>query len=96
MLRSPGAVMEVQAQPGKRDQGLKNTFTMNAHNDNQNKALNIVAWHAVYLKGLAKSTLESFNISFDTSAVPLALSEPTVRSDFRYSISRGSKETDLP
>lgn len=88
VLRFRDAVVEVQVQPGKGDDGLENTSTTNAQGDDGKDEPKIVAWYPGYLEGPAKSTLESFNISIDTSTIPPAFGAPAIGPDFGYSMSR--------
>ena len=88
VLRFRDAVVEVQVQPGKGDEAPEDTSTTDARRDDGKKEPRIVAWHPGYLEGPAKSILESFNISLDTSTIPSALGAPAIGPDFGYSVSR--------
>ncbi|KAL6713108.1 hypothetical protein ACLMJK_009229 [Lecanora helva] len=48
----------------------------------------IMAWHPKYLEGPAKSTLESYNFSIDSSAIPPAFGGPSIGPNLGYSMSR--------
>ena len=88
VLRFRDAVVEVQVQPGKGDEGPENASVADAQRDDGKREPKIVAWHPGYLEGPAKSILESFNISLDTSTIPPAFGGPAIGPDLGYSMSR--------
>ena len=88
VLRFRDAIVEVQVQPGIGDEGAENTGNAYERHDDGKKEPRIVTWHPGYLEGPAKSTLESFNISLDTSTIPPAFGAPAVGPSFGHSMSR--------
>ena len=91
VLRFRDAVVEVHVQPGKGHEDAENTGSTVENNDEDDggkKEPKIVAWHPGYLEGQAKSILESFNISLDTSAIPPAFGAPAIGPSTGYSMSR--------
>ena len=91
VLRFRDAVIEVQVQPGKGDgidAGLQNSSDSCSTNSAARKGPRIVTWHPDYLEGPAKSTLENFNISIDSSAIPPAFGGPAIGPSVGYSMSR--------
>ena len=88
VLRFRDAIVELQVQPGKGEEGPENTRNVYKNHDDGKMEPKIVTWHPDYLEGPAKSTLESFNISLDTSTVPPAFGAPAIGPDLGYSMSR--------
>lgn len=88
VLRFRDATIEVQVQPGKGGESPENISTADTQRDDGKKEPTIVAWHPGYLEGPAKSILEKFNFSVDTSAIPAAFGAPVPSPGFGYSMSR--------
>ncbi|KAK0508516.1 hypothetical protein JMJ35_008792 [Cladonia borealis] len=91
VLRFRDAVIEVQVKPGKgdgTDVDVQKSNDSHSTSDAARKGPKFVAWHPEYLEGPAKTTLESFNISIDSSAIPPAFGGPAIGPNVGYSMSR--------
>lgn len=91
MLRFRDAVIEVWVKPGKSDgtdADVQKSNDSHGTSDAARKGPKFVAWHPDYLKGPAKTTLERFNISIDSSTIPPAFGGRAIGPNVRYSMSR--------
>ena len=90
MLRFRDAVIEAQVKPGKGDStdaDVQKSNNSHSTSDAAGKGPKFVAWHPDYLKDPAKTTLDSFNISIDSSAIPPAFGGPAIGPNVGYSMS---------
>ena len=91
MLRFRDAVIEVQVKPGKgngTDAAVQKSNDSHSTSDAARKGPKFVAWYPDYLEGPAKTTLESFNVSTDSSAILPAFGGPAIGPNVGYSMSR--------
>ena len=87
-LRFRDAVVTVTLHSGKADNVVSDNEASTQLPADSTKEPRIVKWHPEFLEGPAKNTLESYNISLDTSSIPPAFGAPSIGPNPGYSMSR--------